>query len=521
VTPATSGAAITGNVDFEVGGTSIGSTTVVDGSATLTTSFADAGNQAVKAVYGGDSTYNGSSSTSQTIAVSPAVDVSISNASGAAITGGQVLFPVNLSVACLAAVTFSYSLTPGTAVAGDYQAGGDSITVPAGTTQVNIPVNILADSTDDAETFTITLAALSDDAVFSSGNSTATATGTISPAGPVATTTVLGELRSTVALDGTDTFTATVTPATAGATLTGTVNFEAAGVSIGTAVTGDSAVLTPSFTVPGNEVITAVYSGDSNYLTSTSNAVTISVATAPTLAPTVARNTLATDVVSGTVVHATVTVSVDNVTTGTEKGAVTISLYASPDGSVDSSAVLIALVKKNLTIKSKKTAMVPISIKAIPSNLAAGTYSLISQTVDISKNISTAATGPTLTVAAPVIALSEDFNKFNLPATAVAGAKTSAAATLNITNNGNIPSVGTTTISLYASPDGTIASGTVIKTITRKLTIRAGRATPIRIPLGAFPKLTAGTYSIIAEVTDPNGNTSSVVFASRVVITVD
>src|SRR5581483_4092957 len=66
------------------------------------------------------------------------------------------------------------------------------------------------------------------------------------------------------------TFTATVTPQDGG-NATGTVTFNDGTNSLGTSVvSGNSANLTVSTLVPGSHSITAVYSGDSNYLGSTS-----------------------------------------------------------------------------------------------------------------------------------------------------------------------------------------------------------------------------------------------------------
>jgi hypothetical protein len=80
------------------------------------------------------------------------------------------------------------------------------------------------------------------------------------------------------------TFTATVTPAQSGGpTLTGSVQFQSNGSSIGTAsvANGQAQLATTSLAV-GSDQITAVYSGDSNYAGSTSPVITETVTPGPT-----------------------------------------------------------------------------------------------------------------------------------------------------------------------------------------------------------------------------------------------
>lgn len=71
------------------------------------------------------------------------------------------------------------------------------------------------------------------------------------------------------------TFTATVKPAGSGS-VTGTVTFFASGTQLGAAqpVTNGSATLTTAFTTAGTYAITALYSGDTNFSSSTSPALT-------------------------------------------------------------------------------------------------------------------------------------------------------------------------------------------------------------------------------------------------------
>jgi hypothetical protein len=103
----------------------------------------------------------------------------------------------------------------------------------------------------------------------------------------VSTTTVLGSSQGSSMAGQSVTFTATVT----GASPSGTVNFEAGGVTIGGCGAevvggGGTAMCTTSGLPAGGDSITALYSGDTNNETSTSSALTQTVITVPD-APTV------------------------------------------------------------------------------------------------------------------------------------------------------------------------------------------------------------------------------------------
>ncbi len=131
-------------------------------------------------------------------------------------------------------------------------------------------------------------------------------------------------------------------------------------------------------------------------------------------------------------------------------------------------------------------------------------------------NVSTS--GPALSVAAAVVSLSETFSKVKVPANATAGAKTSAVATLRISNSGNVDSTGITSTSLFLSSDGLAADETPIVTLAKKLTIRPGKPIPLSVPLKAFPAVAGGHYFLIAQVTDPHGNVSSDTFATQITV---
>jgi hypothetical protein len=94
----------------------------------------------------------------------------------------------------------------------------------------------------------------------------------INPA-PIATTTALGSSKNPALTTDTITLTATVTPVSGTSVPTGTVDFKNGATSLGTAPVNASGVATLAgvqFTTQASYSLTAVYSGDSSFTTSTS-----------------------------------------------------------------------------------------------------------------------------------------------------------------------------------------------------------------------------------------------------------
>jgi hypothetical protein len=98
--------------------------------------------------------------------------------------------------------------------------------------------------------------------------------GTSTSTGTTPSSTTLTASPTSVTTGASVTLTATVSPAAA----TGTVNFLNSGAQIGTGeLSSGSASYTATFATEGTETLTASYSGDSTYASSTSAAVTVTV----------------------------------------------------------------------------------------------------------------------------------------------------------------------------------------------------------------------------------------------------
>jgi len=303
-------------------------------------------------------------------------------------------------------------------------------------------------------------------------------------------------------------------PATPGAVPTGTVVFTQAGTELGSsAVQNDgTAVLTTVSLPTGSDPIVASYSGDANYAASTSPTLTETIAAPPTLPPTVVKSTLPTALVSSIAAKGTVTVDFTNQTALTIKGKAIVAIYASTTGSIDGSAILLAQLPKKLNLKAGKLMAVTVSMKLAAGKLPPGSYTLVARVTDPSANVSDSTQGPAVTVAVPLIALSESLVKSTIPASLISGAKTKPATViLDITNNGNITTAGTTIVTIYATVDGTVdGTAIAINHVMARLRIRANKSGKVSVRAKQLSAIAAGTYTIVAQVTDQNGQLTTV-----------
>jgi hypothetical protein len=345
------------------------------------------------------------------------------------------------------------------------------------------------------------------------------------PAGSAASMTSLKASASTVTAGQSITFTATVASATPGGPApAGSVTFFDGSTSLGNVnLQSDGTAQFPVSLPAGMHSITAHYGGDPNYTTSDSSAFPVTVNPAPTqpaLAASIARSTLPASIVAGAPTHGLVVVNVANTSSAQVKGPATLDLFASADGAIDDSAILVTHLTRTLSIKQGKSMPVPLAIKSLPANLANGNYTLLARVIDSSSNASDSTTGPSVTVAAPFISLSETFSRLTIPASVTSGQKLHAVALLKITDNGNIQSSGPTTIAVDFSADGQIDNtATAIKSLTRPLKIKPGKSVLVPIPITSIPAVAPADYFVVAQVTDPQQHVSSVVSATKVTVT--
>jgi sugar lactone lactonase YvrE len=304
--------ALTGSVTFFDGTTSLGSVQVTatstGGTAALTVSTLAVGTHQITARYSGDTNYLVSISAAQTVTVGQAAATATLGISAANITVGQTeTLTATVQGLATPALTGSVTFFDGTTVLGSTTL---SVTGATGTAALTV-------STLSVGTHQIT-ARYSGDTNYLVSTSAAQ-TGTVGQATPA---TTLGISAANITVGQTETLTATVqglaTPA-----LTGSVTFFDGTTMLGSTalnVTGatGTAALTVSTLAVGTHQITARYSGDTNYLVSTSAAQTVTVGQAT---PT---TTLAISAANITVGQTeTLTATVQGLTTPALTGSVT------------------------------------------------------------------------------------------------------------------------------------------------------------------------------------------------------
>jgi lysophospholipase L1-like esterase len=243
----------TGTVTFKDGSTTLGTATLGHGSGTLAISTLGVGSHSLTAVYGGNANYltSTSSTLTQTVNTASTTTALTSSLNPSTFGSGVTLTATVTSSSATGSITFKDgSTTLGTATLGH---GSGSYT-----------------------TTTLSVGSHSLTAVYAGNSNYATSTSS------TVTQTVNKASSSTTLASGTNpstygnsiTLTATISPSTG----TGTITFKDGSATIGTAPIGHgSGSLAISTLGVGSHSLTAVYGGDTNNLTSTSNTVTQTV----------------------------------------------------------------------------------------------------------------------------------------------------------------------------------------------------------------------------------------------------
>jgi hypothetical protein len=292
-------------VTFFDSGTSIGSG-ALNGSAqaTFTTTTLSGGTHSITATYGGDNTFAGSSSSAVTQTVTPGSSSTAVTSSGNPTGfGATVTFTATVSAVAPASGTATGTVTfkDGTTTMGSAALSGGQATFSTSTLSIGSH-SIAAVYGGDAN-FTGSTSAIFTQTI-SAGASTTTVTSSVNP-------TVFGQSV---------TFTAMVTGSGSG-TPTGTVTFLEGIVTLGTGMlAGGKATLTKSNLAVANHSVTAAYSGDANFASSTS-AIFIQTVNKANSSTALVSSLNPAD--SGTTVSFTATVSAVAPGTGVATGTVT------------------------------------------------------------------------------------------------------------------------------------------------------------------------------------------------------
>ena len=237
--------------------------------------------------------------------------------------------------------------------------------------------------------------------------------------------------------------------------------------------------------------------------TSTSTPVTSDSA----LTPTIGTSTLPATVAAGGTPHARETVDLANGGTATVTGRATVQVFASADGSIDASSTPVGTATARLHVAAGRSQAVVVPIKSIPAALN-GNYVLLAEVTDPAGDTGVSVEGPAVTVAAATPNLNPYIVSTTLPAAVVGGTKTKATVRLQIVDDGNATN-GKTTIALYASTGESTGNGTLIRTLTESVPLKPGAQRFLTVPLLAIPAVPAGTYTLVAQVTDSHSGVST------------
>jgi hypothetical protein len=232
-----------------------------------------------------------------------------------------------------------------------------------------------------------------------------------------------------------------------------------------------------------------------------SNSFTLSVP--GTVVPVVKRSTLALTSILGSKLHGAVALSESTTATAGTSGPVSTSIYAIGG---DGATTLLGHVARSTKLIAGKNDPLTLPVAFTPA--AAGTYVIQVQVTDPSGNISYASAGR-IVVAPRTVTFTPVFTRLTLLKAVVSGTAVRAAAEVKITNSGNVTSTGTSTVAIYASPDGLLTDAMLITQVTPRLAIGATRSAVVTVPISKMPAGLDGNYTVLTEVTDSNLNVSS------------
>jgi hypothetical protein len=269
--PAVTGAAnLTGSVAFSDGSTQLGTATLNSNVATLpAVALSTAGTHSITAAYGGDNNWATSTSSPLNVSVGKgATTTTLASSATNLTTGTTISFTATvaptLAGASGAAITGSVAFYDGATLLGSGTLASNVATLNGVTLTASVTHSITAVYSDDTNWAGSTSSAL---LISVSKGATVTAL--------TATPSVLtaGTASSSVTL------TATIAPLTpvTGFTATGTVSFYDGAVLLGTAAVASNAASLPGVLLSNSvdHSLTAVYSGDANWLGSASIALTM------------------------------------------------------------------------------------------------------------------------------------------------------------------------------------------------------------------------------------------------------
>ena len=254
----------TGTITFKHGSATLGTKTLSGGEATFTTSSLPSGTDVLTAVYGGASTFLGSTSASVSEDVKQKTTTTVTSSLNPSVYGEKVTFTATVKPSGSGSPNGSVEFLDGTTVLGTGTLPSTGGKVSFSTTSLGGGTHSITAKYEGSSTY--------------NGSTSSALSQVIQKAGVAATLT--SSLNPSV-FGKTVTFTATVSSTNGNPT--GTVTFENNGTSIGTGtLSGGKATFATAALPVGTDSITAVYGGNTNFYGKTSAAISEKVTAAST-----------------------------------------------------------------------------------------------------------------------------------------------------------------------------------------------------------------------------------------------
>jgi len=474
-TATVSPSAATGTVTFKNGSATLGTGTLSGGKATYSTSTLAVGSNSITAAYGGNSSYNSSTSSAVTQTVSKATPtVTLTSSSNPSTYGNSVTFTATLSIStATGTVTFKNgSTTLGTGTLSSGKATYSTSTLAVGSNSITAAYG--GDTNDNSST-------------------SSALTQTVSKATPTVTLTSSSNPST---YGNSVTFTATLSISTA----TGTVTFKNGSTTLGTGtVSSGKATYSTSALAVGSNSITAAYGGDTNDNSSTSSALTQTVSKA---SPTVTLASSSNPSTYGNSVTFTATLSISTAT-GTvtfKNGSTTLGTGTVSSGKATYSTSTLAAGSNSITAAYGGDA----NDNSSTSSALTQTVSKASPTVTLASSSNPSAFGSSVTFTATLsITTATGTVTFKNGSTTLGtGTVTSGQATYSTSSL----AVGSDSITASYGGDSNDNSGT-----SSTLTQVVAQGSSVALTSSANPSVYGTAVTLTATVT-PSAATGTVTF---------
>lgn len=202
-------------------------------------------------------------------------------------------------------------------------------------------------------------------------------------------------------------------------------------------------------------------------------------------------------------------------------GNLPIAVLVSPTSTPDSSAPILA-VSPRVSLKANATRSVTVSF-VLPTDRPTGGYNILLRLNNgntVAENVTTnnLTNALPLRLEQPFVDLSAAFRR--APTSLIAGSKRAASFQITLSNFGNVTAKGSVLLSLLRSNDVLVGDDVLLASLTRRISIAAGKSTvltlPYKLPAGATPGSEFILASVTPTTTPPDNNPSNQIVSTPI-----